>query len=125
MVLPEGFIDEHPGTTFEKSAAQSGKVLKVAEQGTWSVLDNGTITYEPLTDVEPTPIQYEVYDNTAGKILTSATIAIRKSKVAGVSSEACEDYNSNSIPTLSKWGMGVIAILGSLFGIFLFRKERK
>ena len=122
--IPEGFMDEHPGTTFEKSAAQSGKVLKVAEQGTWRVLGNGTISYEPLTDVEPTPIQYEVYDNKAGKVLTSADITIKKTEVAGVSNEeACQ--TSDSIPTLSKWGMGLTAIIGSIFGLFLFRKERK
>jgi len=47
-----------------------------------------------------------------------------KTVVAGVS-EVVECQTSDSVPALSKWGMALTAILGSLFGVFLFRKERK
>ncbi|RUM68107.1 MAG: hypothetical protein DSZ07_07445, partial [Sulfurovum sp.] len=125
IIVPEGFMDEHPGSTFEKSSARSVKILNITGEGTWRALDNGKITYEPLTDSEPTPIEYEVYDNGARKVLSGAGIAIKKTEVAGVSDEAsCEDYSTNSIPTLSKWGMGLTAILSSLFGILLFRKKK-
>jgi len=119
--MPEGFKDEHPDAVL----ASDGKTLTVPNEGTWSVLKDGTINYEPLTDVEPTPIQYEVYDNAIDKILSLATIDIKKTVVAGVSieeDEACQ--TSDSVPTLSKLGMGLTTLLVSLFGMFLFRKEK-
>jgi len=58
--------------------------------------------------------------------LSSANIRIKKTEVAGVSISTSESETySDSIPTLSRWGMGLTAILGSLFGVFLFRKEER
>jgi len=119
--MPKGFKDEHPDAVL----ASDGKTLTVPNEGTWSVLKDGTISYEPLTDVEPTPIQYEVYDNALHRVLSLATINIKKTAVAGVSMEAEESKTSHSVPTLSKLGMGLTALLVSLFGLFLFRKEKK
>jgi len=127
LVVPEGFMDEHPGSTFDKN----GTVLKVEGEGIWRVLDNGTISYEPLTDAEPTPIRYQVYDNTIKKVLSSADIKIQRTAVAGVSMEANQTTDSkshkhsNSVPTLNKWGTGLILLLASLFGMFFFRREKK
>ncbi|MCK4442611.1 MAG: hypothetical protein KAU90_11450, partial [Sulfurovaceae bacterium] len=134
--VPEEFMDEHPGTVFEKSLAKSGKVLKVPNEGIWRVKDNGTISYQPLTDNEPTPIQYRIYDNAAKKILKSAKVIIKKTVVKGVSIERNQTldvsdisdinnvHKSKSVSSLSKLGLMLIGILGSILGLLLFRKEK-
>jgi hypothetical protein len=125
IVVPEGFMDEHEGVVFEKSAVAYGKKLVVPTEGTWSVNLNGTITYvaEVNVTVEPTPIAYRVFDKTENKYLNEGNITIKKSVVAGENDTSCQ--TSDSIPVFTKIGLGILAGLGSIFGLFFFRREKK
>ena len=128
IVIPEGFMEEHEGAVFQKSAIRkSGKKLVVPNEGTWSVDDkDGNITFvkEIGLSKEPTPISYRVFDRAKDAYLEAGTITIRKAVVAGVNdTNGCQ--KSDSVPVLSKIGMTLTGILGALFGLFLFRKERK
>jgi hypothetical protein len=149
IVLPEGFMDEHPDAVFlteypvfeednttvttlgkanfSKITSGSNSILSVPNQGVWNTNTDGTITYRAypnFTNVEPTPISYKVLDNAGNVASTDATIIIRKSVVAGVSNSSADCQTSDSVPVLSKFGMVLMALLGTLFGVFLFRKEK-
>ena len=151
LVLPEGFTDLHPDATFldsypelslfkdvnrigvvnkiEKTtqiASGPNTILSVPGQGVWNSNTDGTVTYrayKEFTDVEPTPISYKVFDKAGNLAVTDAIIKIVKSVVAGVSAtEDCQ--TSDSVPVLSKIGIGLTSVLGTLFGLFLFRREK-
>ena len=122
IVLPEGFMDKHPDAVL----SADGKRLKVPTQGTWTVNPDGTITYiveKGSRYVNPTPISYSVEDNNGNELSTSTLITLRKTVVAGVD-DLSECQTSDSVPVFTKIGLGLLAMIGSIFGLFLFRKER-
>ena len=117
------------GKTQKTTQIASGPntILSVPGQGVWNANTDGTITYRAYkesTDVEPTPISYKVFDKAGNLAATDATIKIFKPVVGGVSDTYADCQTSDSVPVLSKIGMGLTAVLGTLFGLFLFRREK-
>ena len=108
-------------------ASGPNTILSVPGQGVWNSNTDGTITYRAYKesrDVEPTPISYKVYDKAGNLAATDATIKILKPVVGGVSDTYADCQTSDSVPVFSKIGMGLTAVLGTLFGLFLFRREK-
>ena len=128
IVVPEGFMDEHEGATFQKSASQSGKTLVVPDEGTWNVTSDGNITFtvEENVATEPSPISYKVFDKAKSSYLDAGKIIIKKSAVAGVSQVSDENVYvaSDSVSTFTNIGLGILALLGTLFGVFAFKREK-
>ncbi|CAA6827448.1 MAG: Adenylate cyclase (EC [uncultured Sulfurovum sp.] len=124
IVLPTGFREQHEDALFSKE--NSGKILFVPNQGTWRVNADGSISYvaqEGVPLVEPTPIKYKVFDNAQNAYLVNGTISIQKSVVADANANAdCQEFQN--VPTFSSLGLGLIALLGTVFGLFFLRKEK-
>jgi CshA-type fibril repeat protein len=129
IVLPDGFMDEHPDAVL----SEDGKELLVPEQGTWTVNNDGTITYRVEADtviVDPTPISYKVYDKNGHELETDAEIILKNKQVASVidtqeiDCAECEDYNTSSVSTFSNMGLLLLFLLFSMVGVFFFKKEK-
>jgi len=125
IVVPIAFMDDHEGARFMKGE-QTGKRLLVPNEGTWVVENNGSIVYTPLEGVttEPTPISYKVFEKSDNTYLEGGEVVIKKTVVAGVD-DLSECQTSDSVPVFTKVGLGLLAMFGSIFGLFLFRKEKK
>jgi CshA-type fibril repeat protein len=124
--LPEGFMEAHPDAIL----SDDGKSLTVPNEGTWTVNSDGTITYraELGTDiVDPTPISYSVETTDGTRLETDTKIILSQSVIGGAtetnSTEVCEDYEEN-VSIYSNGTILLVILLGSLFGVFLFRQER-
>ena len=129
IVLPEGFKETHPNAIL----SSDGKELIVPNQGKWVVNSDGTITYtteENAPIIDPTPISYKVYDNNGNELETDALIILKNQKIAGVSDTentgcvTCQEYDDSSVPTLNYIGLGLVGLLTTILGLFLFRKEK-
>jgi CshA-type fibril repeat protein len=113
---------------FFKTGDESGQQLVVPGEGTWWVNSDGTIGYKAETGsdvVNPTPISYKVYDNSGNELSADGTTITLKSTAVGGVSEV-DDYleASDSVATFSNIGLGLVALLGTIFGLFFFRKEK-
>jgi len=124
--LPEGFMEAHSNAEL----SDDKKHLVVPTEGMWSVNSDGTITYEAesgITPVTPTPISYSVANSDGERLKTDTKIVLSQSVVAGAtdtnSTEACEAYEDN-VSIYSKGATLLVILLSSIFGAFLFRKER-
>ena len=133
IVLPEGFRKLHPNAIISDSATEndgstfeSGRRLVVPGQGTWWVNIDGSVSYkaqEGIPLVNPTPIGYKVYDNAGNELMTDALIVLKQTVVEGVQDDAsCQTHDS--VPVFTKVGLGLLGFLGTLLGMFLFRKEK-
>ena len=118
-------METHP----EAELSDDGKHLIVPNEGTWTVNNEGTITYRTelgRTIVTPTPIAYTVADSEGNRLERGTMIIVNQRVVADAidtnTTEACEAYEDN----VSIYGKGIIILvilIGSLLGVFLFRKE--
>jgi len=105
---------------------ESGTLLVVPSQGIWNVNPDGTITYrseEGISVVNPTPISYKVFDMKGNELVTDALITLKQTVVAGVD-DLSECQTEDSVPVFTKIGLGLLAAIGSIFGLFVFRKEK-
>ena len=123
--LPEGFLEEHP----DANLSEDGKILIVPNQGTWRVNADGTITYvaeKGIEIVDPTPISYSVEDTKGKRLEADANIVLTQSEVESATDtvETCEDYNESSVSLNATWSLILMALLGTLFGVLFFRKEK-
>jgi len=124
--LPEGFMATHPDALL----SDDGKKLVVPNEGTWSVNSDGTITYRAELGAEivnPTPISYSVETTEGKRLETDTEIVLSQSVVEEATTTAdncvCDDYEEN-VSIYSDGTILLVILLGSLFGIFLFRKEQ-
>jgi len=124
--LPEGFMEAHPDAVL----SDDGKTLVVPNEGTWRVNSDGTITYtaeKGTSIVNPTPISYSVETTDGQRLETDTKIVLSQSVVADATdtncTEICEDYEDN-VSIYSSGTILLVILLGSLFGVFLFRQER-
>jgi len=125
--LPKGFRETHPDAVL----SADGKKLVVPNEGTWIVNHDGTITYraELGTDiVNPTPISYSVENRDGTRLQTDTQIVLSQSAVTDPvnnSTESCDcnEYEDN-VSIYSNGAILLVILLGSLFGVFLFRKEQ-
>jgi hypothetical protein len=126
LVLPQSFKDRYP---FVKLSTDKKSVVVLGE-GIWNVDINGMVTFTPENgfDGQPTSTAYIVF-NQEGKQSEMAMIIIEKPVVAGVVIMAetpepiCEDYSSNSVPSLNKVGLLLLVLINGLMGLFMTRKE--
>jgi len=90
--------------------------LVVPNQGTWTVDNNGMVTFtaNPGYTGTPTPVRYIVHGNTPG-VSAIGTIRIEGECV-------CEAYES-SIPSMGITSSILLLILTMLFSVLFFRKE--
>jgi hypothetical protein len=124
IILPDGFMEENP----EAVLSEDGKSLIVPGEGTWTVNTDGTITYRSeagTQSVNPAPISYSVQDTSGNLIETNTLIKITKSNIAGVNdtNETCQ--TADSVPIFTEVGLGLMVLLSTLFGIVMFRREKK
>jgi len=125
--LPKGFREAHP----DAELSDDGKTLVVPNQGTWTVNNDGTITYraELGTDiVDPTPISYSVENSDGTRLQTDTKIVLSQSVVDDATNNStescdCNEYEDN-VSIYSNGTLLLVILLGSLFGVFLFRKEQ-
>ena len=92
------------------------RTLVVENEGTWSVDENGIITFIGISGYTgtPTPIQYIVYDM-EGLVSQVATV-----QIVGIC--VCNPYEA-SIPAMGKIAIISIILLTTLFSIFFFKEE--
>jgi len=121
--LPEGFMATHPDAVL----SDDGKKLVVPNEGTWSVNSDGTITYRAelgVDIVDPTPISYSVETTEGKRLETDTEIVLSQSVVEeATDTNSCESYEEN-VSIYNRGTMLLVILLGSLFGMFLFRKEK-
>jgi len=117
--LPEGFKEKHPNAEL----SEDKKRLDVPNEGTWLVNSDGTITYAAeFENVDPSPISYSV-ETIDGKRLKTDTRIVLKQSVVEDAIKTCEDYEEK-VSIYSNGAILIVILLGSLFGVFLFRKEK-
>ena len=113
---------------FFKVGDESGQQLVVPGEGTWWVNSDGTIGYkaqEGIEVVNPTPISYKVYDNSGNELnADNISITLKSTAVGGVNVNVEDCQTSDSVSSFNSYGLGLMIFIGTLFGAFLFRKEK-
>jgi len=123
IVLPKGFMEQHPNALL----SNDNKLLTVPGEGEWRVNSDGTITYtadKSSALVDPTPISYSVEDNSGILLDTNAMVTLKQAVVAGVGTEVCLDYKETSVDSFNTYGMGLFALLVTLFALIFIQREQ-
>ncbi len=118
LIIPKDFN----GTA---RVSEDAKRMIVDGEGEWYVDENGLLTFTPEDGftANPTPIQYRA-KNTNGADAGIANVTITVSDVAGASTEVCDPYEESTVSLNATWSLMLMALLGTLFGLFYFRKEK-
>ena len=92
------------------------RTLEFEDEGTWSVNEDGTVTFTGFAGYTgtPTPVRYIVMDN-AGERSNPATVTITGQCV-------CKAYEE-SIPSMGKISAVIMVLLTLLLSTFLFKEE--
>jgi CshA-type fibril repeat protein len=119
IVVPEGFEPEY-------RLSEDRQTLIVIGEGTWSVDNSGVIIFTPEEGFEgrPTNISYKVL-SAEGKESNVASISLEMQGVKGVSIEVEDCQTSDSVPALGGFGLFIMMLMSSVFGMFFARKEEK
>jgi len=118
LVVPETFTPEY-------QLSEDGKNLVVEGEGTWTLEENGILTFTPTEGFEgdPTDIAYRVLGNN-GSASEIAAVSIYVTDVAGVSINQPLCQTSDSVPAFGRWGLLVMIVMGALLGLLLARREK-
>jgi hypothetical protein len=115
----EGAILWENGTAVAGISLQTTDTLVVEGEGTWTVSNDGTITFKAedgFTGI-PEPVYYVI------NCKQGSTSNVGKVEIT--SNCVCDPYEESSVPAFSNMSMLLVLILTSLLGLFFFRKELK